>query len=99
VHDTPVTILVATFAAERSVERALAQRKRSKNKRLVGIRDAAAITRDAKDHLHLAERGDRRGGKGARIGAVVGGTIGLIFPRPCWRAPRSARPLGGSAPR
>lgn len=76
----PVELVVAAFPDEQGAARALEQLKQAKKQELIGIRDAAVITRDANNTLHIKETGDMSGRKGAGVGAIVGGAIGLLFP-------------------
>jgi uncharacterized membrane protein len=78
--DVPVELVVAAFTDEQGATRALEQLKQAKKEGLVGIRDAAVLTRDANNTLHITETGDMSGRKGAGVGALIGGAIGLLFP-------------------
>jgi uncharacterized membrane protein len=78
--DVPVELVVAAFTDELGATRALEQFKQAKKEGLVGIRDAAVLTRDANNTLHIKETGDMSGRKGAGVGALIGGAIGLLFP-------------------
>jgi uncharacterized membrane protein len=78
--DTPVELVVAAFTDEQGAERALEALKQAKKEKLIHIQDAAVITCDTNNKVHIKETADMRGGKGAGIGALVGGAVGLIFP-------------------
>lgn len=78
--DVPVELVVAAFTDEKGAEKALETLKQAKKEKLIYIRDAAVITCDANNKVHIKETADMRGGKGAGIGALVGGAVGLIFP-------------------
>lgn len=78
--DVPVELVVAAFADEQGAARALEQLKQAKMEGLIGIRDAAVLTRDTSNTLRIKETGDMSGRKGAGVGAIVGGAIGLLFP-------------------
>jgi uncharacterized membrane protein len=78
--DVPIELVVAAFTDERGAARALDQLKLAKKEKLIGIRDAAVITRDANNTLHIKETGDMSGRKGVGVGGIVGGAIGLLFP-------------------
>jgi uncharacterized membrane protein len=78
--DVPVELVVAAFTDEQGAPRALEQLKQAKKAELIGIRDAAVLTRDAHNTLHITETGDMSGRKGAGVGALIGGAIGLLFP-------------------
>jgi uncharacterized membrane protein len=93
--DVPVELVVAAFTDEQGAERALEDLKRAKKEKLIGIRDAAVITRDANNKIHIKETGDMRGAKGAGIGAIVGGAVGLIFPPAILASAAGGAVIGG----
>ncbi len=76
----PVELIVAAFQDEQGADKALKKLQQAKKQHLVGIQNAAVIRRDQKNRLHISETADWSGGKGAAVGAIVGGAIGLIFP-------------------
>lgn len=76
----PVELIVAAFQTEDGADNALKQLKAAKKERLIAIQNAAVIRRDKNDKLHISETADWGGGKGAAVGAIVGGAIGIIFP-------------------
>ena len=53
--DAPVELVVAAFTDEKGAERALEALKQAKKEKLIYIRDAAIITCDAKNKLHIKE--------------------------------------------
>ncbi len=76
--DVPVQLVIAAFQDEKGADQALKDLKMAKWQGVIGIQDAAVIRRDQKDKLHVKETGDWGGGKGAALGAVLGGAIGLL---------------------
>lgn len=76
--DVPVQVVVAAFQDPKGADEALKMLKEAKKERLIGIQDAAVISKDAKGKLHIKETADMGGGKGATIGGVAGGVIGAI---------------------
>ncbi len=76
--DTPIELIVAAFNDEKAADVAMKELKRAKRQHLIGIKDAAVIRRDKKNKLHIKEVHDMGGGKGAGIGALVGGAIGIL---------------------
>lgn len=76
----PVELIVAAFQTEDGADKALKQLQAAKKERLIAIQNAAVIRRDKNDKLHISETADWGGGKGAAVGAIVGGAIGIIFP-------------------
>ena len=76
--DTPIELIVAAFNDENAADEAMKELKQAKKQHLIGIKDAAVIRRDQKNKLHIKEIHDMGGGKGAGIGAIVGGAIGIL---------------------
>lgn len=91
----PMELIVAAFTDEQGAARALEQLKQAKKEKVIGIRDAAVITRDADNTLHIKETGDMSGRKGAGVGAIVGGAIGLLFPPAVLGAAAVGAAIGG----
>lgn len=73
-----VGILVAAFPNEYAGEEALKALKDAKKERKVYFEDAAVISQDAEGGVHYHETGDMSTGKGAGVGALVGGVIGIL---------------------
>jgi len=95
----PVELIVAAFQTEDGADNALKQLQAAKKERLIAIQNAAVIRRDKNDKLHISETADWSGGKGAAVGAVVGGAIGLIFPPSLLAAGAVGAAVGGLAAR
>ncbi|MBE2220506.1 MAG: DUF1269 domain-containing protein [Anaerolineae bacterium] len=76
--NVPTELIVAAFQDENGAEAAYKELKQAKKEHLIKIQDAAVIRRDQKNKLHIKDVHDMGGGKGAGIGAVVGGAIGLL---------------------
>lgn len=91
----PVELIVAAFQDEQGADRALKTLQQAKKQRLIGIQNAAVIRRDKNDKLHISETADWSGGKGAAVGAIVGGAIGLIFPPSVLAAGAVGAAVGG----
>ena len=53
--DVPVQLIVAAFQDENGAEAALAELKEAKKEKLVNIKDAAVLRKDAKGELHIKE--------------------------------------------
>jgi uncharacterized membrane protein len=73
-----VGMFVAAFVDERAADAALEGLKEAKRSGEFYYDDAAVIRRDAEGKLHIKETGDMSTGKGAGIGALVGGVIGIL---------------------
>jgi len=76
--NVPTELIVAAFQDEKGAEAAYKELKQAKKEHLIKIQDAAVIRRDKKNKLHIKDVHDMGGGKGAGIGALVGGAIGLL---------------------
>ena len=76
--EVPVQLVIAAFQDEKGADAALKDLKLAKWQGVIGIQDAAVIRRDKKDKLHVKETGDWGGGKGAVVGGILGGAIGLL---------------------
>ena len=76
--DVPVQVVVAAFKDEKAADEALFELKTAKWAGVIGIQNAAVLRRDRKNKLHIKETGDWGGGKGAAVGAILGGFVGLL---------------------
>jgi uncharacterized membrane protein len=76
--DVPVQLIVAAFQDENGAEVALNELKAAKKEKLVNIKDAAILRKDAKGELHVRETGDMTGTRGGVIGGVVGAGLGIL---------------------
>jgi uncharacterized membrane protein len=78
-QDIPgVGFFVAAFTDENLGDKALAELKEAKSKKEFYFEDAAVIRQDAEGKVTYYETGDMGGGKGAGIGALVGGVLGIL---------------------
>jgi len=73
-----VGFLVAAFTDVNGGENALKALKEAKKKKQLYFDDAAVIRHDEDGDVHYRETGDMTTGKGAGIGALVGGVIGIL---------------------
>jgi|SRR5690348_4093730 len=89
--DVPVQVIVAAFNDFDGASKALETLQEAKHDEVIGIQDAAVITKDADGKVKIKETADMRAGKGATIGAVAGGVVGLLAGPVGWAA------LGGGA--
>lgn len=78
--EVPVQVIVAAFHDEDAAKAALKELKHAKKEHLISIENAAVIHKDKKGKIHIKETHDMGGGKGAAIGAVALGALGLMFP-------------------
>lgn len=76
--ETPVELIVSAFQSEQGADEALDAIVAAKKEKLVKIREAAVVRRDAGGKLHISERGDLSTGGGAASGAAIGAVIGLF---------------------
>jgi len=71
-------VIVAAFKDVEGASNALKTWQYAKREKFITIEDAAVITKDANGKVKIKETADMRAGKGAAIGAVAGGVIGLL---------------------
>jgi uncharacterized membrane protein len=84
--DVPVQVIVAAFKDFDGASKALDALKDAKREKMIGIEDAAVITKDANGKVKIKETNDMRAGKGATIGAVTGGVLGILAGPVGWAA-------------
>ena len=73
-----VGLLIAGYTDEKGADGALDALKQAKDAGAFAYDDAAVIRRDADGKVHIKETGDMSAGKGAGIGALIGGVFGLL---------------------
>ncbi len=73
-----VGMIVAAFVDEMAADQALDAMKKAKKQGTFFFDDAAVIRQDPKGKVHINETGDMSSGKGAGIGALIGGVVGLL---------------------
>ncbi len=73
-----VGFLVMAFNDEKAGDQALDAMKQAKKEKQFYFEEAAVIRQDAKGKVHYHETGDMNTGKGAGIGALVGGVLSLL---------------------
>ncbi|HEU0025526.1 MAG TPA: DUF1269 domain-containing protein [Ktedonobacterales bacterium] len=76
--DVPMQVIVAAFHEFSGASDALHTLEEAKREKLIGIEDAAVITKDADGKVKIKETADMGAGKGATIGAITGGVLGLL---------------------
>ena len=73
-----VGILVAAFPTEDGGQQAMQALKQAKKEKKIHFADAAVVSQDAEGGVHYHETKDMSTGKGAGVGALVGGVIGIL---------------------
>jgi len=73
-----IQLVIAAFQDEGGAEAALAALKEAKKEKLLQIKDAAVLRKDAEGKLHVKEIGDMTGTRGAGTGLVVGAALGVL---------------------
>ncbi|WP_406656459.1 DUF1269 domain-containing protein [Methanolobus sp. ZRKC2] len=73
-----VGLIVAGYVDEMGADHALDSLKDAKKHGNFDFDDAAVVRRDAKGKVHIKETGDMSTGKGAGIGLLIGGVVGLL---------------------
>ena len=76
--DETIQVVVATFQTEEGADSILYDLEAAESAGYVGIQNAAVLRRDAHNKLHVREKKDWGGGRGAAAGAIVGAVIGII---------------------
>jgi len=76
--DTIFAVIVAEFQDEKAADLALMNLKAERKQKAFTIKDAAIIQKDPSGKLRVKETADSGSGKGAGIGLLAGGAIGLI---------------------
>ena len=76
--DTSIQLVIAAFQDEGGADAALAVLKDAKKEKLLQLKDAAVLRKDASGKLHVNEIGDMTGTKGAGVGVVVGAALGIL---------------------
>jgi uncharacterized membrane protein len=76
--DIYYAVVVAEFQEEKDAELAFKNLKAERKEKALTIQDAAIIRKAADGKLHVKETADSGAGKGAGIGLLAGGAIGLI---------------------
>ena len=71
-------MLVAAYTDPNAGAQALDALKDAKSQGAFDYDDAAVVSRDADGNVHIKETGDMSTGKGAGIGALIGGVIGIL---------------------
>jgi uncharacterized membrane protein len=89
--DAPVDVVVAAFPTDTGAREALHMLDDAKKRGVIAIKDAAVLTKDADNRVHISETADKGFGRGAVIGGVAGAAVGLLAGPIGWAA------LGGAA--
>jgi uncharacterized membrane protein len=76
--DAPVQLIIAAFQDESGAGAALEMLKQAKKEKIVAIKDAAILRKDAQGKLHVSETRDMTGTRGGVTGAVIGGALGIL---------------------
>lgn len=76
--DVPMQVIVAAFKDIDGASNALKTLQDAKREKFIIIEDAAVITKDANGKVKIKDTADMSAGKGATIGAIAGGVIGLL---------------------
>jgi len=73
-----VGLLIAGYTDEEAADGALDALKQARDAGAFAYDDAAVVRRDVDGKVHIKETGDMSTGKGAGIGALIGGVFGLL---------------------
>ena len=73
-------VLVASFETLGGANLAVEKLHKMEKAGLLDVENTVAVSKNAWDKLDVKQAGDVSTGEGAKIGALVGGVVGLIFP-------------------
>jgi uncharacterized membrane protein len=73
-------VLVASFDTLGGANLAVEKLHKMEKAGLLDVENTVAISKNAWDKLDVKQAGDVSTGQGAKVGALVGGVVGLIFP-------------------
>ena len=73
-----VGFLVMAFTDEKAGDEALKAMQAAKQQKQFYFENAAVIRQDTAGKVHYHETGDMKTGKGAGVGALIGGVIGIF---------------------
>jgi len=77
--ENPVELIVAAFDDETRAAEVLDEIKQLEKMKFIGVWNAAVLTKDANGKLKLSETAEVKGiRRGAGIGAIAGGILGLL---------------------
>jgi uncharacterized membrane protein len=77
-YDMSLELIVATFADEAAAKAAYHELRDAEKEEYILLVDAAVVTRDSENRLHLEEQHDMKAGPGALLGAGIGAILGFI---------------------
>lgn len=90
-REEPIQVIVAAFPSEQGAKEALHELDDAKKRGLIGIKDAAVLSKDEQQKLRISESADKGFGRGAMVGGVAGAAVGILAGPIGWAA------LGGAA--
>jgi uncharacterized membrane protein len=90
-REEPIQVIVAAFPTEQGAKEALHDLDQAKKQGVIGIKDAAVLSKDEQQKLSISETADKGFGRGALIGGVAGAAVGILAGPIGWAA------LGGAA--
>ena len=76
--DGPMHIVIATYADEELAKKVLFELRMDKRGKLIDFEDAALVTRDEQNKIHVKETADLGTGRGAAFGGTVGLFLGSL---------------------
>jgi uncharacterized membrane protein len=88
-------VLVASFDTLGGANLAVEKLQSMEKEGLLDVENTVAVSKNAWDKLDVKQIGDVSPGKGAGIGALVGGVLGLIFPPSLLAAAALGGAVGG----
>jgi len=92
---TDKRVLVASFDTLGGANLAVEKLEQMEKSGLLDVANAVTVSKNAEGKLDVKQVGDVSTGQGAKIGAVVGGVIGLLFPPSLLATTAIGAALGG----
>ena len=90
-------VLVASFDTLGGANLAVGELDRMEKAGLLDVENTVTISKNAWDKLDVKQVGDVSTGQGAKVGAIVGGVVGLIFPPSLLATAALGAAIGGIA--
>ena len=96
-HQGDKRVLVASFDSLGGANLAVGELDRMEKAGLLDVENTVTISKNAWDKLDVKQVGDVSTGQGAKVGAIVGGVVGLIFPPSLLASAALGAAIGGIA--
>jgi uncharacterized membrane protein len=92
---TDKRVLVASFDTLGGAKLAVEKLEQMEKSGLLDVANAVTVSKNAEGKLDVKQAGDVSTGQGAKVGAIVGGVLGLLFPPSLLATTALGAALGG----